>query len=155
MDTQRFHTWSRRNFLRGLTVAGGAGLLGLQPSRAAVESPPETTTITIVFDPDIPILCYGPQYVATELLRLEGFTDIRYIPYDEEASDAKHVASGLADISTVWAGDFVTQADRRSSIVALSGMHIGCTEIFASDRVQSFQDLRGKKLALWGGGGGV
>jgi NitT/TauT family transport system substrate-binding protein len=38
------------------------------------EAPPETTTIRLV---KIPGICVAPQYVAEELLRAEGFTDIQ------------------------------------------------------------------------------
>jgi len=153
MNIHTAHPWPRRKFLKGLAAAGGSGLLGVGTGTALAEPPPETTTITIVFDPNVPVLCYGPQYVATELLRLEGFTEVRYVPYDQDGGmDAAVVANGEAHISAGWVGDFVTVADRRSSIVALSGMHIGCTEIFAGERVQSFRDIKGKKVALYGEG---
>ena len=40
----------------------------------AQEAPPETTTIRLIRNPGI---CVAPQYVADELLRAEGFTDIQ------------------------------------------------------------------------------
>ena len=58
--------FSRRKFLRGITLAGTAGLLGWHPRRAAAEPPPETTRIRLV---RIPSICQAPQYVAEELLR--------------------------------------------------------------------------------------
>ncbi len=147
MDTRISRPWNRREFLGGVSAIG-AGLAGLYPTYSWAEPPPETTTLSIVFDPNIPILCYGPQYVAKQLLHLEGFTDIRYAAM-KETSDAKSVSSGEADISTTWAGDFVMAADRRESIVALSGMHIGCTEVFGGERVRALTDLKGKKVALY------
>ena len=151
MDTKLLQHWTRRGFLERLTAASAVGLLGLRPGIAAAEPPPETTSISIVFDPTFAILCYGPQYVATELLKLEGFTEINYAPYlkDEGPNDANVVASGNADISTAWAGDLLTAADRESSVVGLSGMHLGCTEIFAHKGINSFRDLKGKKIALY------
>ena len=141
---------SRRRFLGHLGAASAIGATGLSPLVSAAEPPPETTSISIVHDPGFPILCYGPQYVATALLKQEGFTDIQYSPYPEQGpSDAYVVAQGQADISTVWAGDLVTQADRDSSLVALSGMHLGCTEIFAHEGINSFRDLKGKKIAIY------
>ena len=38
------------------------------------------TTIRIGYDPNI---CVAPQYIAEELLRAEGFTDIRYVHVDQ------------------------------------------------------------------------
>ncbi|UCH40666.1 MAG: ABC transporter substrate-binding protein, partial [Gammaproteobacteria bacterium] len=136
-----------------MTAASAAGLIGLKPGIAAAEAPPETTSISIVYDPNFPILCYGPQYVATELLKLEGFTDISYSPYPEHGpSDAYVIAQGMADISTVWAGDLVMMADQGGPVLGLSGMHLGCTEIFAHERIKSFRDLAGKKIALYAEG---
>ena len=150
MDTQLFQSWTRRKFLSRLTTVSAAGILGLRPVIAKAESPLETTSINIVFDPNIPILCYGPQYVATEMLRLEGFTDINYTPFiDESLNDAKVVGAGNADISAAWVGDLLTVADSGKPVVALSGMHIGCTEIFAHEGIGSFRDLKGKKIAVY------
>ena len=57
-------------------MAAAAGVLGARASLAD-EGPPETTTIRL--RPVIPAICIAPQYVAEDLLRAEGFTDIRYI----------------------------------------------------------------------------
>lgn len=150
MDIPTFPSWTRRDFINRLTAAGAAGVLGVYPKPARAEPPPETTSIKIVFDPNVPILCYGPQYVATELLKLEGFTDISYAPYDESGpNDARLVGAGSADISTSWAGDLVTSADQGLPVVGLSGMHLGCTEIFAHEGINTFRDLKGKKIALY------
>ena len=45
------------------------------PSQAA-EGALETTTVRIA---KIGAICLAPQYVSEELLRAEGFTDIRYV----------------------------------------------------------------------------
>lgn len=150
MDNLSCKPWSRRKFLGQMTAAGAAGLTGLRPAVAAAEPPPETTSISIVHDPNIPVLCYGPQYVATEMLKLEGFTDINYVPYGEEdgAMDSPVLAAGRADISTAWVADIILTADQGGPIVALSGMHIGCTEIVAQEDIRSIRDLKGKKFAL-------
>ena len=150
METAPCKPWSRRQFLGQLTAASAAGFIGLRPGVAAAEPPPETTSISIVFDPGIPILCYGPQYVATELLRAEGFTEINYSPFiDASLNDAKVVGAGNADISASWVGDLITVAESGKPVVGLSGMHIGCTEIFAHRGIKSFRDLKGKKVAIF------
>ena len=144
------NSWSRRKFLRGLGAAGTAGFVGLKPDIAAAEPPPETTSISIVHDPSVPVLCYGPQYVATELLKMEGFTDISYARYDEDdgAMDSPVLAAGRADITATWVADTILTADRGGPVVALSGMHTGCTELVAQKDIRSIRDLRGKKFAL-------
>jgi NitT/TauT family transport system substrate-binding protein len=69
MDNRRPERWSRREFLGGLTLAGTAGLLGLQPGPVAAEPPPETTKIKLI---KISGICIAPQYVAEELLQARG-----------------------------------------------------------------------------------
>jgi hypothetical protein len=67
-------SWSRRQFVGGLTLAGTAALLGLRPEEAAAEPPPETPRLRLYKFPGI---CLAPQYVAEGLLRAEGFTDVQ------------------------------------------------------------------------------
>ena len=150
MDAQLIQPWTRRGFLGRLTAASAAGLLGLRTGIAAAKPPPETTSINIVYDPDIPILYYGPQYVATEMLRLEGFTDIGYAPFiDAGLNDAEVVGVGNADISACWVGDLITEAESGVPVVGSNGMHIGCNEVFAHEGIKSFRDLKGKKVGLY------
>ena len=68
--------WSRRRFVGGLTLAGTAGLFGMQPEDVAAEPPPEITALRVL---EIPALCWAPQYVAEELLRAEGFARVQYV----------------------------------------------------------------------------
>ena len=75
MNKRHAEGWSRREFL-GMTLAGTAGLLGLKPESLAAEPPPETTRIRLV---RIPEICIAPQYIAEELLKAEGFTDVQYV----------------------------------------------------------------------------
>jgi NitT/TauT family transport system substrate-binding protein len=53
MDHHRTEGWRRREFLGGLTLAGTAGLLALQPRPSAAEPPPETTRLRIGYSPAI------------------------------------------------------------------------------------------------------
>jgi len=64
---------TRRRFLATTALAGTALLR--TPARAA-EGSPETTSVRIT---KVPGICLAPQYVAEELLRAEGFTQIQYI----------------------------------------------------------------------------
>jgi hypothetical protein len=66
---------TRRQFLTTLSLTGAAGLVGA-PRALAAEGAVETTTVRLAKGPGI---CIAPQYVAEELLRAEGFTDIRYV----------------------------------------------------------------------------
>ena len=75
---------SRRRFLSQLSIAGVAGMgglagLGSGAGSLAAEPPPEVTTIRFEKDP---VTCIAPQ-AAEELLRAEGFTNIRYVDITE------------------------------------------------------------------------
>ena len=67
-------TQTRRRFINSVALASAAGLLHI-PRVAAAEGPPETTSVRL---PKILGVCNSPTYVAEDLLRAEGFTDIRY-----------------------------------------------------------------------------
>src|SRR5690242_9392743 len=76
-------SWTRRDFVKGAgALIGGAGL-GAYAHLATAEPPAETTRIRL-FEADGFGTCLAPQYVAQELLKLEGFTDVRYVKYPSE-----------------------------------------------------------------------
>ena len=126
--------FSRRRLLRGMTLAGTAGLLGLHPRRAAAaEPPPETTRIRLV---RIPSICQAPQYVAEELLRSEGFTEVHYLQKKGTADIAPALASGEADLSAHFAAPLLLHLEAGDPIVILAGLHVGCFELFGNDRIQ-------------------
>src|SRR4026208_2375786 len=95
MEESSLHGFSRREFLAGTSMLGAATLLGL-PRIAAAEPPPETTRFRIAQGP---FICYAPQMVAEELLRMEGFTDIQYVKIPPNYTYATLVASGGVDLA--------------------------------------------------------
>src|SRR5271169_5993474 len=72
---------SRRRFLTNAAIAGTAGFggFGAWGKALAAEPPPEITTIRFEKDP---VACIAPQ-VFQELLRAEGFTEIRNVDVTE------------------------------------------------------------------------
>jgi len=138
---------SRRQFMNGATAAGVAGSLGLRPELAAAEPPPETPKLSLF---ENPILCLTPQYVAEDLLRGEGFTDVRYVNYPREtrtwAPDV--LVSGDVDVSFSFAPTNVLRLDAGMPIVMLAGTHNGCVELFGGVGVKSTRDLKGKTVAV-------
>src|SRR6516225_1035916 len=88
-------TRTRRQFLSTLSSAGVAGLIGAHNSLAE-EGAPETTTVRLA---KIAGICIAPQYVADELLRAEGFTDIRYVATDAGVPAALSLARGEVDFT--------------------------------------------------------
>jgi NitT/TauT family transport system substrate-binding protein len=144
MQNQGAQWWSRRAFLGGLTLAGTAGLLGLAP-RVAAEPPPEITKLTLA---QVNSLCVAPQYVAEELLQGEGFTEVQYIKTEGNVEAMKALASGEAQLSLAFVAPFIIHVDTGHPIVLLGGVHIGCFELFGTERVQAIRDLKGKTVAV-------
>lgn len=144
MNIQRTRSVSRREFLGGLTLMGTAGVLGLPVGSVAAESPPETTKIRLI---QVPGICVAPQYVAEELLKGEGFTDVQYLKVST-AEVYKVIASGEADISMAFIAPFIQQVDKDIPIVLLGGVHAGCFELFGTDKVRAVSDLKGKTVAV-------
>jgi NitT/TauT family transport system substrate-binding protein len=147
MDIRRAEGWSRRDFVHGLTIAGGAGLVGLRPERVDAEPPPETTRIRLAQNP---ALCFAPQFVADDLLRAEGFTDVQYV--EAPSGPSRALAVGQADINTGLGGQFIIRIDAGDPLVILAGTHVGCFELFGTERVRSVKDLKGKTVAVPGMG---
>jgi len=135
---------TRRTFLSGLGLVGAASCLGLRPRPAAAEAPPETRRLRIGRGPS---LCQAPQLVVEELMRAEGFTEFEYIPRDI-ASTSKFIAAGKTDIDAHFAGPLIIELDAGQPIVLLAGDHVGCFELFGTDRVRAVRDLKGKTVAV-------
>jgi len=134
----------RRTFLRELSGGGGAALVGFRAGHASAQTPPETTTIRLN---QIPGICVAPQYVAEDLLRAEGFSDVRYEKFGT-AAIYKALASGDVDLSMAFVAPFVTQLDTSDAIVLLGGVHAGCFELFGSERIRTIRDLKGRTVAV-------
>ena len=138
---------SRRHFLASLTAAGATGGLGARTALAD-EGPPETTAIRLSRDAAI---CLAPGYIADDLLRAEGFTDIRYVP----RTQVNPVADGEVDFSFETAPWIVSQVAAGQPITALTGLHVGCYELFAYEPVRTLRDLKGKRISIHSLGSGT
>src|SRR5438105_9597607 len=138
-------TQTRRRFLTTLSLAGAAGLVRAPPALAAAD-PPETTTVRLV---RVPAICQAPQYVAEDLLRSDGFTDIRYVDTPTDAI-APAVGRGEADFGMAAAFDHIQAIDAGVPIVVLAGIHVGCFELFGSERVRTIAELKGKSVGIEG-----
>jgi NitT/TauT family transport system substrate-binding protein len=137
--------WTRRELLGGLALMGTVGLLGLHSKPIAAEPPPETTSLRLV---KIAGLCIAPQYVAEEILQGEGVADVRYVETATGTEAAKAVASGEADLSLTFAGPLIIRLDAGDPIVIVAGVHVGCFELFGTERVRTIRDLKGKTVAV-------
>ena len=134
---------TQRRFLTTVSLAGTVGALRAPPAFAA-EGPLETTTVRIA---NRHSLCNAPQHVAEELLRAEGFTEIRYIE-TAAAATAGTIAGGKVDFSMAHASYWVPAIDAGEPVVLLAGVHVGCFELFARDGIQGVADLKGKSVGV-------
>ena len=139
----------RRRFLAALAATGAAGLMGPTNSRAQGERL-ETTSVRLA---KITGTCIAPQYLAEELLRLEGFTDVRYILFEAGLGQSKAIARGDVDFSLNFAAPLVIPIDAGEPISVIAGVHTGCFELFGHDRIRSIADLKGRTVGVQGLGG--
>jgi NitT/TauT family transport system substrate-binding protein len=135
-------TQTRRRFLTTLSLAGAAGPLGV-PRALAADGALETTTVRLAKTSGI---CIAPQFVAEELMRAEGFTDIRYVATGISAPEA--IARGEIDFGSNFAPVLVTGLDRGIPITALGPLHVGCFEVFGNQGIHTILDLRGKNVGV-------
>ena len=137
---------NRRTFLAGLSAAGAAGVVGTS-TPAWAEPSPETTSIRL------PSLvgggyCWGGLLLAGELLRADGFSDVTYVHGDMSVDPAVWIARGETDFSVNYAPIHIASIDAGVPIKVLCGLHAGCLELIANDRVESFMDLKGKRVGM-------
>ena len=134
---------SRRSFLTSVTALGAVGLLGPREALAD-EGPPEVTTIRLN---KVPGICIAPQYVADDLLRTEGFTDVRYVPISS-AIQHRSIVLGEVDFSLHFAAPLVIPVDAGEPVTVLAGVHPGCFELFARAEIRTILDLKGKSVGI-------
>ena len=140
---------TRREFTNGMALTAGAAILGLSAKPADAEPPPETTRLTL---PKFPFdhACLAPQWIADELLRAEGFTDIQYRTSTDYIDD---LAAGKLDFGGLDAMSLLLSLDAGKRFVAIAGIHVGCFELFGTSQVRSLLDLKNRTVAVgWQGG---
>jgi len=137
--------WSRREFLSTAALAGTGTLLGLRSGAFAAEPPPETDKIRVIEPAEI---CTGTILIpAQELLKGEGFTQLQ-VKKATGIDGVNAVARGEADFSITPVPSLVTRLDAGEQLTMLAGIHIGCFELFGSERIRSLRDLKGKRVGV-------
>jgi NitT/TauT family transport system substrate-binding protein len=147
---------SRRDFMASASLAAAAGVLGARKSLAD-EAPPEVTTIRLRVEDAPPLivggiaenaLCTAPLYITEDLLRAEGFTDIRYVLVKNGPPYAQAFERGEIDFGLRFAPGAVRHLDAGVPIKVLAGVHPGCFELFAHEHIRAISDLKGKKVGF-------
>jgi NitT/TauT family transport system substrate-binding protein len=128
---------SRRRFITGLSAAAVGRISA--PKSLHAEPPPETTRVRIAKYTG-PAVCEAPKYVAAELLRAEGFTDVRYLEQPDPGD-----LDFDTDFSPGWINSIET-GDKPWTVLA--GLHSGCLQLIASDSIQTVPELRGKRVGM-------
>jgi NitT/TauT family transport system substrate-binding protein len=94
-----------------------------------------------------PAICHAPQFLAEDLLRLEGFDEVQYVKLDTTTGLAA-LGAGQVDVTMWGIPGLVPVLDAGAPITLLAGVHVGCYELFGNDRVHTVRDLKGKTIAV-------
>ncbi len=146
MSNHKSDRWTRREFLSTAALAGAGTVLGLPSYVDAAEPPLETTKIRPVLR--IGSVCAAPMFLTEEFLHGEGFTDVQYVKKETTVGARQAIASGEGDMTMVFSAPTIILIDVGDPIVLLAGVHVGCFELFGTDRVRAIRDLKGKTVAV-------
>ena len=130
---------NRRRFVTALSSV----MVGLRTRPANAEPPPETTKIRLS---QIAGICVAPQYVAEDLLKSEGFTEVEYVNFIANPYPA--FAAGKIDLHMAFVAPFIVQADSDVPLAILGVVHVGCFELFGTEHINAIRDLKGKTVAI-------
>ena len=133
-------THTRRRFLATMTLAG----LIRPPPATAGEGPLETTSVRLS---ESRVICIAPQYLAEDLLRAEGFTDVRHVDTSADEISAA-IANRKVDFALDFPVLFLPGFDSGQPITVLAGVHIGCFELFARDDIRTIANMKGRTVGL-------
>jgi NitT/TauT family transport system substrate-binding protein len=86
--------------------------------------------------------------MAGELLRADGFTDVRYVQGDPKLDQSEWIANGVTDFSINYVPIHVASIDAGVPIKVLAGLHSGCQELIANNSIQSILALKGKRVGI-------
>ena len=92
--------------------------------------------------------CWAGLYLAGELLRAEGFTDVNYVQGDPTLDQSIWIARGETDFSVNYVPVHVRSINAGVPIKVLAGLHVGCLELIANASVSNISELRGKRVGV-------
>ncbi len=99
---------NRRRVLAGLSAMA----TGLIAPAAGAEPPLDTTSVRLP-KWDGGAYCWAGNYMAGELLRADGFTDVRYVQGDPKLDQSAWIANGDTDFSINYVPIHVASIDTR------------------------------------------
>jgi NitT/TauT family transport system substrate-binding protein len=89
----------------------------------------------------------APYYLAEALLHGEGFTEVQHVQTSVQIWTPA-VVSGEVDFVLNFVGPLLVRLDAGDPLVMLAGVHVGCFELFGTDRVRAIRDLKGKTVSV-------
>jgi NitT/TauT family transport system substrate-binding protein len=54
----------------------------------------------------------------------------------------------LLDINSQFSAPSITRIEAGDPVVFLGGLHVGCFELFATEKIRAVRDLKGKRVAI-------
>lgn len=134
---------TRRRVLSTMVFAGASATMPMLCA-AGAEPRLETTSVRLQ---KAPVICFAPLDISDELLRVEGFTDIRYV---ETAQTTPEIGQGFPDNKLDFAANVtpgnVSLIDAGLPVKLVAGVHAGCYELFAKEGIRNVRDLKGKRV---------
>jgi NitT/TauT family transport system substrate-binding protein len=138
---------NRRRFMAGLASVT-AGFVAA-PKLALAEPPPETTSVRLGRRKDGPY-CWASLFLAGELLRADGMPDVQYVQGDTKVDNTEWLTAGVTDFDFNMPSMHIRSIESGAAIKILAGVHTGCWELRANERVAGIADLKGKRVGIWG-----
>ena len=74
----------------------------------------------------------APQHVALDLLRAEGFSDVRYVRTTTPEERLRGLAGGESQMLITFVSSLITRLDAGDPLLLLAGSHVGRFEVFAT-----------------------
>jgi NitT/TauT family transport system substrate-binding protein len=94
--------------------------------------------------------CWGSLYLAGELLRADGMTNVSYVQGDKKFVDnSEWLAAGVTDFDFNMPTMHIRSVEAGARIKILAGVHSGCWELRARDGVNGIADLKEKRVGIW------
>jgi len=120
------------------TIASASPTPRLSPTPTPLP-PAETTTFRVAGAP-----CDAPIMAAERYLRDEGFTEITIT----DGGSAAALVAGKLDVTILFPPSLANALQSGQKVVALGGLHPGCSEIWAQQNIPALTDLRGKTIVV-------